>query len=297
MSEIGLLTAFVGGLLSFLSPCVLPLAPPYLAFIAGASLDQFTEEGREPDAAAARRILVSSLFFVAGLGTVFVALGATASAVGQTLAAWRYEFGIVAGFVIFTLGMHFIGFRRAPATAALMIALFALATLLSGGSLGAAAARHWPALLGLLALAAALRLSGHDHVPFLMREARFDAGKAAGTFGGAYVIGLAFAFGWTPCIGPALGLILALAAQSETMGQGVGLLAVYAAGLGLPFVLAAAFVRPFMRWMKGFKRHLGTVERAMGGLLVVVGGMMATGTFETLAFWLLDTFPALATLG
>ncbi len=296
MSEIGILTAFVGGLLSFLSPCVLPLAPPYLAFMAGTTLDQFAD-GAEPDAAAARRIRIASLFFVAGLGTVFVALGATASAVGQLIASYRYEFGIVAGFTIFVLGQHFIGFRRAPQTAALVVALFAAATLISGGSLAEALDRHWPALIALAALAAALRLSGREHLPFLMREARFDAGRAAGTYGGAYVIGLAFAFGWTPCIGPALGLILALAAQQETLGAGVGLLAVYAAGLGLPFVLAAMFVRPFMRWMKGFRRHLGTVERAMGGMLVVVGMMMATGTFETLAFWLLDTFPALATLG
>ncbi|MEO0682978.1 MAG: cytochrome c biogenesis protein CcdA [Pseudomonadota bacterium] len=298
MGEIGLLTAFLGGVLSFLSPCVLPLAPPYLAFMAGSTLDRITAEGGEPDAAVQRRVVISSIFFVLGLGTVFVALGATASLVGQTLAAWRYEFGVVAGFVIFGLGAHFIGFRRAPLAAVLVIVAMGLLAL-SGGwsSLADAASRQWPVLAALLGFAVALRATGYEHVPFLMGEARFDAGGRAGSYGGSYVIGLAFAFGWTPCIGPVLGSILFLAAQEETIGAGVAMLAVYALGLGAPFIAAAAFVRPFMRWMRGFRRHLGRVEASMGGLLAVVGAMMITGTFETLAFWLLDTFPALATIG
>ncbi|SFI20818.1 cytochrome c biogenesis CcdA family protein [Albimonas pacifica] len=298
MTDIGLLAAFFGGLLSFLSPCVLPLAPPYLAFMAGSTLDKLTGEEEQADAALARRVFISSLFFVAGLGTVFVALGAGASLVGQTLQSWRYEFGIAAGFVIYVMGQHFIGFRRAPLTAALAIAAAALLAL-SGGWEGFVeqAQAHWPVLAALALLAAALRLSGMEKIPFLMQEARFDAGGAAGSFAGAYVIGLAFAFGWTPCIGPVLGSILFLAAQRETIGEGVGMLAVYALGLGVPFILAAAFVRPFMRWMRGFRRHLGRVEMAMGALLVAVGLLMMTGAFETLAFWLLETFPALATIG
>ncbi len=111
------------------------------------------------------------------------------------------------------------------------------------------------------------------------------------------MIGLAFAFGWTPCIGPILAAILTLAAQQETLAQGTGLLAVYALGLGVPFLVAAAFVGPFLRWARGFRRHMRTVERAMGGLLVVVGLMMLTGEFERVAYWLLDTFPMLATIG
>ncbi len=296
MADIGLLTAFFGGLLSFLSPCVLPLAPPYLAFMAGTTLDRLTGE-QEADAVMARRVFLSSLFFVAGLATVFVALGATASLIGQTLAAWRYEFAIAAGFVIYVLGQHFIGFRRAPQTVAILLVALALFGWISGEDLAGQAAAHAPVLAGLAVLGAALRFSGWEQLPFLMQERRFDAGGSAGSFAGAYVIGLAFAFGWTPCIGPVLGSILFLAAQRETVGEGVGMLAVYALGLGVPFIVAAAFVRPFMRWMKGFRRHLGTVERAMGALLVVVGGMMMTGTFETLAFWLLETFPGLATIG
>ncbi|MEM6438750.1 MAG: cytochrome c biogenesis protein CcdA [Pseudomonadota bacterium] len=300
MGEIGLFTAFLGGLLSFLSPCVLPLAPPYLAYMAGTTLDQVVgdEDGAEPDAAIQRRVLIGSVFFVAGLATVFVALGATASLVGQTLAQWRYEFGIVAGFVIFALGAHFIGFRRAPWAAAAVIAVSVLLAL-PGGLVAVQdlVARHGIVLAALLAFGVALSRTGYDNIPFLMGEARFDAGSRAGSHAGAYVIGLAFAFGWTPCIGPILGSILFLAAQEETISAGVTMLSVYALGLGTPFILAAAFVRPFLRWARGFRRHMGRVEAGMGGLLVVVGAMMVTGTFETLAFWLLDTFPALAVIG
>ncbi|MFV0474329.1 MAG: cytochrome c biogenesis CcdA family protein [Pikeienuella sp.] len=212
-------TAFAGGLLSFLSPCVLPLAPPYLAYIGGTTLDQLTEDEAVDDALA-RRVLISSIFFVLGLATVFVTLGATASALGQLLLQNKILFGRIAGGVIILMGLHFLGVLR---------------------------------------------------IPFLYREARIDAGKAAGSYAGAYVIGLAFAFGWTPCIGPILGTILVLAGQEETIGRGMAMLAVYAAGLGAPFILAAFFVRPFMRWMRGFRKHMGLVEKAMGLLLVVVG--------------------------
>ena len=237
--------AYLGGLISFLSPCVLPLVPPYLAFMAGTTIDQISDE-KTVDRAAERRVFISSIFFVLGLATVFVALGAGASVIGQTLLQNKILFGQIAGGVIILLGVHFLGIIR---------------------------------------------------IPFLMREARFDAGKSAGTYAGAYVIGLAFAFGWTPCIGPILGSILVLAGQEETIGQGVLMLAIYAAGLGLPFILAAFFVRPFMNWMRGFRKHMGLVEKLMGALLVLVGVAMITGTFSAAAFWLLEVFPFLATIG
>lgn len=237
--------AYLGGLISFLSPCVLPLVPPYLAFMAGTTIDQISDENKI-DRALERRVLVSSIFFVLGLATVFVALGAGASVIGQTLLQNKILFGQIAGGVIIILGIHFLGIIR---------------------------------------------------IPFLYREARFDAGKSAGTYAGSYVIGLAFAFGWTPCIGPILGSILVLAGQEETIGQGVLMLAIYAAGLGLPFILAAFFVRPFMNWMRGFRKHMGLVEKAMGALLVLVGVAMITGTFSAAAFWLLEMFPFLATIG
>lgn len=297
MTDIGLLTAFVGGLLSFLSPCVLPLAPPYLAWMAGTTLDQVAGPKHEIDRAAARRVAVSSLFFVAGLATVFVTLGATATLAGQTLAAWRYEFGIVAGFVIYLLGQHFIGFRRALVTYGIVLAVLALFALTGPGPTLETVLRHAPVLGALGLLASALWLSGWDHIPVLMREARFSGVGRAGSYGGAYVIGLAFAFGWTPCIGPILGSILFLAAQEEHVRAGVWMLFVYSMGLGLPFVLAALFVRPFLRAMRRFRNHMGTVEIAMGGLLVGVGALMMTGSFEVLAFWLLETFPALGRIG
>jgi cytochrome c-type biogenesis protein len=237
--------AYLGGLISFLSPCVLPLVPPYLAFMAGTTIDQISDKNTV-DRALERRVLLSSIFFVLGLATVFVALGAGASVIGQTLLQNKILFGQIAGGVIIVLGIHFLGIIR---------------------------------------------------IPFLYREARFDAGKSAGTYAGAYVIGLAFAFGWTPCIGPILGSILVLAGQEETIGQGVLMLVIYAAGLGLPFILAAFFIRPFMNWMRKFRKHIGTVEKAMGVLLILVGVAMITGTFSSAAYWLLEVFPFLATVG
>jgi cytochrome c-type biogenesis protein len=342
---IGVALAFAGGVLSFLSPCVLPLAPPYLAYLSGRSLDDMTDPGREerlvsrlslaavalmavafwrliagagdPGALGAaaligavgalavalardpvtRSVFAAALAFVAGLATVFVTLGATASALGQLLLQNKATFALAAGLVIYVLGQHFIGLRRAPSTAAAMFGLWLAAVWLQGAALGDAIAESWPALALFAAAAAALRFSGLDHIPLLQREARFTAGRGGGSLAGAYVVGLAFAFGWTPCIGPILGAVLAVAGQRDSIGEGVTLLAFYAAGLGLPFLIAALYVRPFMRFMRGFRRHMGRVETAMGGVLVCVGLLMATGRFEVFAFWLLETFPALGTIG
>jgi len=213
--------------------------------MAGTTLDQITDDEGVDDALA-RRVLISSVFFVLGLATVFVTLGATASVLGQVLLQNKVIFGQIAGGVIVVLGIHFLGLIR---------------------------------------------------IPFLYREARFDASKAAGNYAGSYVIGLAFAFGWTPCIGPILGTILVLAGQEETITQGVFMLSIYAAGLGLPFILAALFIKPFMRWMRKFRRHMGLVEKAMGALLIVVGVAMITGAFARAAYFLIETFPFLATIG
>jgi cytochrome c-type biogenesis protein len=344
--ELGVALAFAGGVLSFLSPCVLPLAPPYLAYLSGQSLESMTAPDRgdrllsrlslaavlllavafwrliatggEVDLlgaaalggsvaalaaglsvdAVTRRVFVSAVFFVLGLATVFVALGATASAVGRALLMNKHLFAVGAGLVIFLLGQHFIGLRKSVLTAGIMLALWAAAVLLGGGDIVDAVNENRVPLVLFLMLALALQYSGRNHIPLLHREARFDAGGASGRgLAGSYVIGLAFAFGWTPCIGPILGAILALAGQRDTIGEGVAMLAVYAAGLGLPFLIAALYVRPFMRFMRGFRRHMGKVETAMGGMLVGVGFLMLTGRFEALAFWLLETFPALASIG
>ncbi|HUF87227.1 MAG TPA: cytochrome c biogenesis protein CcdA [Thermohalobaculum sp.] len=244
--EIGILTAFAAGIISFLSPCVLPLAPPYLAYIGGTTIDRVSGEDGPVDPALARQVFVAACFFVLGLGTVFVALGLTASAIGQLLLANKVLFGRIAGGVIIVLGLHFLNVLR---------------------------------------------------LPFLDREARLSGPARAGTFGTSYLIGVAFAFGWTPCIGPILGTILALAAQQDTVHSGGVLLAVYALGLGVPFLVAAAFIGPFLRWAQRFRRHLRTVEKLMGLMLVAVGLLMVLDQFERIAWWLLETFPVLASFG
>ncbi len=236
-----LFVATAAGLLSFLSPCVLPIVPPYLAFMAGASMDDL-EAGRDAD----RRILRTAVFFVLGLSTVFLLLGMAASGLGRVLLAWQREMAMVSGAVIVLFGLHFLGVFR----------------------------------IGLL-----------------QREARIDANVSGRTPFGAYVLGLAFAFGWTPCIGPVLGSILSLAAQDGSVERGMLLMGFYAVGLGAPFLLTALFLRQAIGLMSGMKRHMGAIERTMGALLVGVGVLMLTGAFTSMAFWLLDTFPALALIG
>lgn len=242
-SDITLLGTFGAGVLSFASPCVLPLVPPYLAFIAGASLDEMTGAGWE---AARRRIFLASLAFVAGFASVFVAMGATASVFGSIVRSHLDVLAPAAGVAIIVMGLHFLGLFR---------------------------------------------------IPLLYREARVQvARKPAGALG-AYVIGLAFGFGWTPCIGPVLATVLGVAASRETVGQGAFLLAVYAAGLGVPFLVAAAFSQPFMTLMSRFRAQMGLIEKITGGLLVLTGIAFLTGGIERVSFWLIETFPILSKLG
>jgi cytochrome c-type biogenesis protein len=242
MMEISILAALAGGLISFLSPCVLPLVPPYMTYLAGASLDQMQDAGARD---VRRRAVLTAVFFVLGFTTVFTLLGATASAFGQLVRQYMDVFGVVAGVVIIVMGLHFLG-------------LFRLA--------------------------------------FIYREARFQAGSNA-NLGGAYVMGLAFAFGWTPCIGPILAAILAVAGAEASVARGAFLLAVYSAGLGIPFIFAAFAMKPFIAFLKRMKTRFRMIEKAMGGLLVLTGIAFLTGGIEMTAFWLLETFPALGRLG
>lgn len=236
-----MLIALVAGLLSFLSPCVLPIVPPYLAYMGGVSVSDMNQTR-----AARRQVLVAAAFFVLGLSTVFLLLGIAFSAMGRALLAYQDWFLWIAGLTIMVFGAHFIGVFR----------------------------------LG-----------------FLDREARLDAGDQGGSAFGAYLLGLAFAFGWTPCLGPILGAILGLAAQEADLGRGATLLAVYALGLGLPFLAVAAFFPRLTGAMAFLKRHMSRIERISGLLLWTVGLMMITGQFSDFSFWLLETFPLLATLG
>jgi len=236
-----MLVAAVAGLLSFLSPCVLPIVPPYLAYMGGVSV---TEMGGT--VSARRRATLAALFFVLGLSTVFVLLGAAATVFGRLFLTWQEGFVTAAGIVIMVFGAHFIGVFR---------------------------------------------------LPFMDREMRVDAGDRGGSAFGAYLLGLAFAFGWTPCIGPQLGAILSLAAQEGSVQRGTALLAVYAVGLGLPFLLAAVFIERSMGLMARLKPHMKLIERVMGLLLVVVGLMLITGIFTDMSWFLLEKLPFLGNLG
>lgn len=242
--DIGYTSALLAGAISFLSPCVLPLVPPYLCYMAGVSVEDF----RQADTARNTRLalLAAAFAFVLGFSTVFTALGAGASTIGVLLRAWQQELAIAAGIVIIVMGLNFLGLVR---------------------------------------------------IPFLSREARFHSGGRPASLGAAYVMGLAFAFGWTPCIGPVLGPILTLAGGRETVGEGALMLGVYSLGLGIPFLVAALFSDAFMRFLQRFRMHLGQVEKAMGGLLVLAGVLFLTGGMQTMAYWLLETFPALGRLG
>ncbi|WP_417243655.1 cytochrome c biogenesis CcdA family protein [Celeribacter sp.] len=232
--------ALAAGIASFISPCVLPIVPPYLAYMSGISMGEM-QEGK-----AARKAIGPAIMFVLGLSTVFLFLGFTASVFGSFFLQNQVLFGRISGGVIVILGLHFLSVFR---------------------------------------------------IPILDREARLDAGDRGGTALGAYVLGLAFAFGWTPCIGPQLGAILSIAAQEGSLTRGTTLLAVYAFGLGVPFLLSALFITRAMSVMNRLKRHMGLIEKVMGLMLVSVGLMLLTGAFSRLSYWLLETFPALAALG
>src|SRR3954466_8056756 len=243
MQNVSIPAALIAGLVSFLSPCVLPLVPPYLIYLTGATIEHV--ESNEPASVSKRAIMMSALLFVLGFSTVFVALGASASLIGGLIRAWSAALSILAGIVIIVMGLHFLGLTR----------------------------------IGLL-----------------MREGRLTAPKPVGLWG-AYVMGLAFAFGWTPCIGPILAAILSIAAAEATVTKGAGLLAVYSAGLGIPFLIAAFMVEQFSMLFSRMKRHLATVERAMGVLMIITGIGFLTGTVSNVSIWLLETFPALQNFG
>jgi cytochrome c-type biogenesis protein len=237
--------ALVAGLLSFLSPCVLPLVPPYLCFLGGATFDQLAGEDETPSHVYAT-VVMSSVAFVLGFTTVFVALGATATVVGQLLIANFALLSKIAGVIIIIAGLHFLGVL---------------------------------------------------HIPMLHREARYHADARPAGLIGAYVIGLAFAFGWTPCIGPVLAAILAMAAGEDSVRQGVALLFVYSLGLGIPFIVAAIAIKPFMSTLQRFRKHLATVEKLLGGFLVLTGILFLTNSMTLIASWMLELFPGLARIG
>jgi cytochrome c-type biogenesis protein len=241
MLNISLPAAALGGFISFLSPCVLPLVPPYLSFLAGTTFDQLNAG----DGAVRKRAVLAALLFVAGFTTVFVLLGATASALGQAIRQYLDVLSTVAGLAIIVMGLHFLGLFR---------------------------------------------------IGFLYREVRFNVDKPIGLWG-AYVMGLAFAFGWTPCIGPVLAAILAVAGSEASVSHGALLLAAYSVGLGIPFLLAALAMKPFVALLKRMRSRFALIEKAMGVLLILTGIAFLTGWITNMSFWLLETFPVLGRLG
>jgi cytochrome c-type biogenesis protein len=237
--------ALSAGLLSFFSPCILPLIPAYLCFLGGASLNELTAEGGV-DKKVSKRVFTSALSFVLGFSTVFILMGASASALSRIIIQYLDTLSYIAGVVIIIFGLHYMGFFR---------------------------------------------------ISFLNFEKRFHIENKPSGIVGSYILGLAFAFGWTPCVGPILATILMVAASGDSIWYGTSLLSIYAAGIGVPFLIAALAVKPFMAFMGRFKRHLHKVELIIGILLAITGAAILTGSLANVAQWLLDTFPTFYSVG
>ncbi|UGV26044.1 cytochrome c biogenesis protein CcdA [Rhodopseudomonas boonkerdii] len=243
ITDVTIPAALIAGIVSFLSPCVLPLVPPYLIYLTGATIEHVAND--EQEAVSRRAVMISALMFVLGFSTVFTMLGASASLIGSVIRAYAAQLSIIAGVLIILMGLHFLGLTR---------------------------------------------------IRLLMREGRLAMPKPVGLWG-AYVMGLAFAFGWTPCIGPILAAILSVAAAEATVTKGAGLLAIYSLGLGIPFLVAAFMVERFSSVFGRMKKHLVHVERVMGVLMILTGVAFLTGAIANMSIWLLETFPALQNFG
>jgi cytochrome c-type biogenesis protein len=243
LTLLALVSSFAAGMISFLSPCVLPLVPGYISYIAGQSLEP---DARRSDARGMRAPLALSIFFVLGFSTVFVILGASATALGQLVLSYRYEANIAAGACVIVFGLFMIGLI------------------------------HWP---------------------WLQRDFRFHFNLAGGHPLAAYVLGLAFAFGWTPCIGPVLGTILTTSAVATTVSQGIVLLSLYSLGLGVPFLAAAMFTERLLGSLRAFGRAGRFMQASAGVVVVAMGLAMLTGQLTAFSYWLLETFPVFAKIG
>ncbi|SEO52253.1 cytochrome c-type biogenesis protein [Salinihabitans flavidus] len=245
MFDISYAGAALAGLLSFFTPCILPMVPFYLCYMAGISMNQLQGDGTIAPGAQ-RRLVLSSVLFALGVSTIFVLLGLGATALGQAFAQWRQPLSYVAAAILAVFGLHFLGVIR----------------------------------IGLL-----------------YREAKVESTAEPTTMIGAYVMGLAFGFGWTPCVGPALASILMIASGMGDLFRGGLLLLVYGLAMTAPFVVAAIFARPFLRWMQRNRRYLPYVEKAMGVMLIVFAILIATDAVNVIAFWMLEVFPTFGKVG
>lgn len=237
--------ALFAGLLSFFTPCILPMVPFYLAYMAGVSMNELRGEDAIPPGAQ-KRLIVSAVFFAAGVTTIFVLLGLGATALGQAFAQWKGPLSYVAALVLFLFGLHFLGVVK---------------------------------------------------IPLLYREARLESKTEPTTVFGAYLMGLAFGFGWTPCVGPALAAILMVASGMGDLWRGALLLLVYGIGMTAPFIVAAFFARPFLAWMQRNRKYLGHVEKVMGVMLIVFALLIATNSVNRIADLMIRWFPGFTNLG
>lgn len=245
MLDISYLGAAFAGLLSFFTPCVLPMVPFYLCYMAGLSMNELRAD-TAISTTVQRRLVISAMFFAFGVTTIFVLLGIGATAVGQTFGEWRDALRYVAAAILLLFGLHFLGLIK---------------------------------------------------VPLLYREAKFESTAAPSTILGAYLMGLAFGFGWTPCVGPALAAILMVASGMGDIWQGGLLLLVYGLSMTAPFVIAALFARPFLSWLQRNRKYLGQVERVMGAMLIVFAVLIATNSVNYIAQWMIEVMPTFGNLG
>jgi cytochrome c-type biogenesis protein len=245
MLDISYFGAAIAGLLSFFTPCVLPMVPFYLCYMAGLSMNELQSDDAIA-VGAQRRLIISSVFFALGVTTIFVLLGMGATAIGQTFGMWRDTLRYVAAGILLVFGLHFLGIVR---------------------------------------------------IPLLYREAKIESSAAPTTILGAYLMGLAFGFGWTPCVGPALAAILMVASGMGDIWQGGLLLLVYGLAMTAPFVVAALFARPFLSWLQRNRRYLGQVERVMGAMLIVFAILIATNSVNFIAQWMINLMPSFGNLG
>ncbi|QRM35344.1 cytochrome c biogenesis CcdA family protein [Microvirga sp. VF16] len=241
ISNIGILTALFAGVMSFLSPCVLPLVPGYISYVAGNTVADV-----RPSLSTRLSTVLLSACFVLGFSTIFIALGASATAISRLLLAYRYEANIVGGVIIVLFGVFMTGLLR---------------------------------------------------IPLMEREFRFHGGHSGGRPFGAYLLGLAFGFGWTPCIGPVLGAILTVSALSATATSGIALLSIYSLGLGLPFLLTAVFMDRMTKRLKAMRRTGRILQIGAGATMALMGAAMITGHMSAFSFWLLEQFPVLGRIG
>ena len=243
MPEISYGGAALAGLLSFLSPCILPMVPFYLCYLAGISMGELRGSG-QIDRAAQRRLVIGAVAFSLGVTTIFVLLGLGATAIGSAFSRWRTELSWGAAAVLASFGLHFLGVIR---------------------------------------------------IPFLYRQARMESSSNPATLAGAYVMGLAFGFGWTPCAGPALAAILFMASAQQELWQGASLLLVYGLAMTLPFVLVSFFARPFLSWVGRHQRLLGAIEKVMGIMLILFAVLIATDGVNRIAAFMVEHFDWSAT--